>query len=235
MARLSEQSKPMASHINTLDADMMSILDDKVLSPYEKWLRYSQTLNRYMQYRDSAVRKPVRLDIREDMAMPPVTGGEVGTQDFDHVINSIPVNFRSKARLLLDRLLADQNFSILPSGEVSLDATVIQQSNIVDLISDVVRKRKNFSPVGWQQFAAFLARANIPRDWIGNTERYLAQTTTTPRRPSVLAVRRSVAIKATPTLRRKLSQAEGGVSYHTPPSGDSRWTAYRSAVGNADE
>jgi hypothetical protein len=241
MARMSEQSKPMAQLINTMDSDMMSVLNNANLSPYEKWLRYSQTLNRYLQYRDAAVRKPLMLDIVGSGS------GEAASStseplNLDFVIDSIPLNFRPKARLLLHRLLLEPDFSVVqPSGEVQLADNVLPRSNIVDLISDVVRKRKNFSPVGWQQFASYLRKINIPRDWIGNDERYLAVATPEPGTPATTSAQRlkllqarRATIKATPVTRRSRSQA-ARTSYHTPPQAASAlWKGYSSERNNGD-
>lgn len=60
------------------------------------------------------------------------------------------------------------------NGVVSLKGTAIPRSNIIDLISDLTRYRKNFEPHGVTQFIQTLAQLNLPLDLIGNEKRRTA-------------------------------------------------------------
>ena len=57
---------------------------------------------------------------------------------------------------------------------------------MVDLVNDVLRKRKASSPVGWETFASHLRHLNTPMEFIGNPDRrdYMLTRTNadTPRR-----------------------------------------------------
>ena len=44
-------------------------------------------------------------------------------------------------------------------------------SNVVDLVHDLLRKRKTSDPIGWQQFASQMHAANIPMELVGNVAR----------------------------------------------------------------
>ena len=57
-------------------------------------------------------------------------------------------------------------------GEFSHKGQVIKGSNIVDLVNDIVRHRKDFHPHGWQEFARALRRGNVLQDLIGNQRRW---------------------------------------------------------------
>ena len=60
---------------------------------------------------------------------------------------------------LLTRLKArPDDISWDDSGEVKLEGETILQSNISDLISDAVRGRKNFDPMGVKEFFASYPR-----------------------------------------------------------------------------
>jgi hypothetical protein len=50
--------------------------------------------------------------------------------------------------------------------------------NVVDLVNDVLRKRKYFNPQGWETFGEALREANVPQDLIGHVDRwrYISQT-----------------------------------------------------------
>ena len=57
------------------------------------------------------------------------------------------------------------------------EGVAIPGSNAVDLVHDLLRKRKTSDPVGWQQFANQMRAANIPMELVGNItrRRYIQQ------------------------------------------------------------
>ena len=57
------------------------------------------------------------------------------------------------------------------------EGVAIPGSNAVNLVHDLLRKRKTPDPVGWQQFANQLRAANIPMELVGNVtrRRYIQQ------------------------------------------------------------
>ena len=56
-------------------------------------------------------------------------------------------------------------------GVVSLDGETIPGSSITDLVNDVVRSRKGYSPRGKNSFAKVLAKMNTPEEFIRNEKR----------------------------------------------------------------
>ena len=57
-------------------------------------------------------------------------------------------------------------------GQVLLKGDLIPKSNISDLISDAMRSRKHFNPVGVQKFYDVLNEINIPKDLVRNEKRW---------------------------------------------------------------
>ena len=53
-------------------------------------------------------------------------------------------------------------------GKITIDGSTVKGENIVDLINDVVRNRKQPLSNGSGQFAQALRKANIPREFIVN-------------------------------------------------------------------
>jgi hypothetical protein len=49
-------------------------------------------------------------------------------------------------------------------GELKYNGETVQGSNLVDLVNDVLRKRKYFNPQGWETFGEALREANVPQD-----------------------------------------------------------------------
>ena len=84
---------------------------------------------------------------------------------------TIPRAFRTKAGLLYKLLQRDNNITWDERGTVYIKGQKLVGSNIIDLISDVSRSRKNSNPQGWKSFCDVLQASNIPRDLIGNPRR----------------------------------------------------------------
>jgi len=82
---------------------------------------------------------------------------DIGTDANDpiqQVVNSVPNAFRRKAGLLYSLLRNSGLVNWNARGEISLIGAKLQGSNIVDLVSDAVRLRKNFNPAYSLEFAA---------------------------------------------------------------------------------
>jgi hypothetical protein len=84
----------------------------------------------------------------------------------DEILESVPKSMKAKAQLLLKY-----------KGET------VQGSNVVDVVNDVLRKRKYFNPQGWETFGEALREANAPQYLIDHEDRwrYITQTKRTPR------------------------------------------------------
>ena len=57
-------------------------------------------------------------------------------------------------------------------GQVLLDGVLIPKSNISDLVSDAMRSRKHFNPVGVREFYNVLNKINVPKDLVRNERRW---------------------------------------------------------------
>ena len=53
-------------------------------------------------------------------------------------------------------------------GKITIDGSIVKGGNIVDLINDAVRNRKQTLSNGYGQFVQALRKANIPREFIVN-------------------------------------------------------------------
>ena len=45
-------------------------------------------------------------------------------------------------------------------------------SNIIDLVNDVLKQRKDTEPRRWEPFAEVLRDMNVPQDFVGNKKRW---------------------------------------------------------------
>ena len=73
-----------------------------------------------------------------------------------------------------------RNISWTARGELIHEGAPVAGSNVVDIVNDLLRKRKT-DPTGWQPFARQLRSMNLPMEFVGNVARrdYIRQATTT--------------------------------------------------------
>ena len=173
---------PIHRSISTLDRDMQNILQRTDLSDEEKIHQYNQILQRYLQYQDH---------LRAPNIPPPMSITKNMEQE---VLSTIPKTMRRKAENLLERVKRQSNLGWNERGELLFNGEVIQGTNIVDLVNDMVRQRKSFQPHGWREFARALRQDNVPQDLIGNKERWDWM-----HRESATSDGFSTAVESTPT------------------------------------
>ena len=138
------------------------------------------------------------------------------------VVDTVPKTMQAKTRRLMEHLKRDIAWTA--RGDLIQEGVPVAGSNVVDLVSDLLRKRKTDS-TGWQPFARQLRAMNLPMELVDNVARRTCirqATTPTPgrrhRAPATPragagSVRRSLSW--TPLARRR-SQMEHSM-LTTPP------------------
>lgn len=193
LSRLQQPSQPTieTSNITALDKEMMRILRLKDLDDSEKWSLYKRVLQKYLHF-TSESKKPVTIPITSattDAIVPTSSVNDsklikptstesvladvnINNDDvLNQILNTIPQSLRKNTKSLYNHIQNSQQISWNRYGVISVAGTPVQGSNIMDLISDVVRNRKHSNPVGWEVFSKALAMSNIPETYIGNTRR----------------------------------------------------------------
>lgn len=170
---------PLAQSIQDLDNQMRDILEQQALSAPEKAHLYQQTLQRYLirlnQYRGKPLGmvdiKPQEAVEEKEKAEPRVSEPDVGLEK--SVLESVPAALKKKAERLLHHLKQNSDLRWNERGEISLQGQTIKNSNLIDLVNDVLRQRKHTEqPTGWDTFASALSQTNIAHDLIGHPERW---------------------------------------------------------------
>ena len=181
-----------------LDGEMSSVLDRTDLDEGDKVKLYNQILLRYNTMANKRVKQPTRVVVVNDdgtaaaaAAATTTTTRDGGTAtaaaaeplaaigtDAD-IVESVPKTLKNKALRLLKRLRNDPSSQWNDRGELIIEGSAISGSNMMDLVNDVLRKRKQSDPVGWRPFAKHLKRINLPLELVGNVDRrqYMQQTT----------------------------------------------------------
>lgn len=181
--------------MDTLDKNMNDIINREDVPTDERLKLYDQALNRYLHVHDEFRPKPV---VRPE---PVVQQQEPSDPIENEVLASVPKTMKGKAELLLNKMKTSPDITWNAKGELKYKGETVHGSNVVDLVNDVLRKRKYFNPQGWETFGEALREANVPQDLIGHEDRwrYITQTKRTPRA-------------------RKRQQSPSPTRYETPPA-----------------
>ena len=130
-----------------------------VLIPEERLLRYEerdkQTPDR-MMYAGGEEEEPQEDSLSVEM-----------------IVRGIPKTMKTRAEALLAHLKERGDVITWDDmGQVLLDGVLIPKSNISDLVSDAMRSRKHFNPVGVREFYNVLNKINVPKDLVRNERRW---------------------------------------------------------------
>ena len=172
----------LGKKVQAFDDEMMTILDRKDLDDRTKVTLYNQVLQRYNALSDKHVNEPVRVvSLNESMSAAasgvgsgtgvgsgPVVQGTVGAPSSGieaDVVDTVPKTMQVKARRLMEHLKRDIAWTA--RGELIHEGVSVVGSNVVDLVNDLLRKRKT-DPIGWQPFARQLRTINLPMELVGN-------------------------------------------------------------------
>ena len=194
----------LGQKVQALDDEMKTILDRKDLDDGTKVTLYNQVLQRYNVLTDKRIKEPIRVVTvnesevesgSEGAVRAPISGLEAT------VLATVPKTMQAKASRLMEHLKRDIAWTA--RGELIHEGVPVVGSNMVDLVNDLLRKRKT-DPTGWQPFARQLRAINLPMALVGNVSRraYIRpaptvtpsrrSTTTTPRAAAAGSARRSL-------------------------------------------
>ena len=153
-----QQITPQTRNLVRLDNRMGNILQDSALTEDEKARSYSQTLQRYLTMYDKdktpTLSTPTEAILEGTTQQAPTTsevGNEATANIEEELLHSVPQSFKGRAQSLLRKLKSHPNdLSWNNRGELISEGKVVSGTNVIDLINDVLRSRKNFSPRGYQ-------------------------------------------------------------------------------------
>ena len=139
---------------------------------HEKCQNYLQVLRRYLLFRESerSSSSNTQREIDElDDTLAPLTE--------EAIIDAVPIAYQRKVRLLLRhwKTEAPERLKWSNAGTVSIDNRTVERSNIIELLDDVVRRRRGKNddekaPDGQMEFSKFIKNSETPTNLIGNSE-----------------------------------------------------------------
>ena len=134
---------------------------------------YAQQLQRVKQLKNQVVRpepSPVQMITHTEQTMTSESDTSERLSATDkQIIDSVPKTMQNRAKLLIQKLKDHSDIiSWNDNGQLVLDGSTIPNFNIVDLVNDVMRKRKGFNPEHSNTFAKALTKINVPEDYVRN-------------------------------------------------------------------
>ena len=138
-----------------------------VLIPEERLLRYEERDKQRGEHRKDIMYGGGEEEEEEDEE-------ETDSLSVEMIVRGIPKTMKSRAEALLAHLKERGNVITWDDmGQVLVDGVLIPKSNISDLVSDAMRSRKHFNPVGVREFYNVLNKINVPKDLVRNEKRWV--------------------------------------------------------------
>jgi hypothetical protein len=187
------ETSPIISNLLQSDKRMSDILERSDLGDDEKQKLYNMDMQRFLELRQQKNSQvpTVRFapNIQEGNEATPLEPleAQLPQSSEDDIVANLPKTHRTRAIRLLNRLKARPDVITWDdTGQVKIDGETIPNSNITDLVSDAMRSRKNFNPVGSRVFFQALSKLNVPKDLVRNDDRWkqVGETNSTQTRRS---------------------------------------------------
>ena len=127
---------------------------------------YAQQLQRVNQLKNQVFRpepSPAQMITHTEQTMTSESDSAAPSQQLTatdkQIIDSIPKTMQNRAKLLIQKL-KDHSYVISwnDNGQLVLEGSIVPNSNIVDLVNDVLQKRKGFNQEHSNTFAKALAK-----------------------------------------------------------------------------
>ena len=147
---------PVGTTLRDLDAEMTSILEKSDVTVSEKVRLYNQALLRYNDMAKDRAAKPTPVVVVKENE--PI----VATDVMSDVVTTLPKTLQEKGSQLVSGL---NTTTWKDRGELLHEGLAIPGSNVVDLVHDLLRKRKTSEPSGGNSSPAKCAQLTYPWNW----------------------------------------------------------------------
>lgn len=175
------ESIPIDLTLRGLEEGLRNILHRSDLPEDRRADLYGHYLQQYLTMKKKQTqvyRRPTHVTLSSANSLAeevPRSGGVTadGAEDAieKEIVASAPKNLQRQAQLLTRRIKDSGGFGWNALGELIVDGASIPGSNVVDLVNDALRKRKDNNPTGWKDFARKLREINVPSELVRNPDR----------------------------------------------------------------
>ncbi|GBM41475.1 hypothetical protein AVEN_130940-1 [Araneus ventricosus] len=195
MVLIPKDRAEIVDHLSGLDAKMQNILQRKDLLESEKANQYLQVLQKFVKIQHPQ-QKAETTEVQETSISENQEPETVPEEDviITKIFKSAPFRYLNTVKNILDSL--KDNHSILswtPEGEIVYKGQRISQTNVVHLVTDLLRNRK-MSPSGFKEFQAALKEMKIPATYIVNRKIFKGNNVTKPKSTKCMYAKRNTWI-----------------------------------------
>lgn len=162
--------------INALDEQIRTVLERDDLDLHGKAQLYSQYLRQYLHATDS-LKQPLSIELKNAPYSPstptsdtPPILKEENTVERD-ILQHVPKLYVKRATQLLEKMKQHGDIGWTGSGELLLRGQRMMGTNMCDLVYDLFRERRGYTPSGSEHFIRGLANINLPETIVSNPQR----------------------------------------------------------------
>ncbi|GIY75228.1 hypothetical protein CDAR_566841 [Caerostris darwini] len=164
-----EDRVEVADQLTDLGNKMQEIIRTKGLSEREKMNQYLQVLQKFVKiHHPRQERTEEDSEKEEDLKSDSEKEDSITTK----ILKAAPVRYLNTARNILDFIKEKPSIlSWTPDGEIIYKGKHLPRTNIVKLVADLLRNRKQ-SPAGSKEFHLVLKEINVPANYIMNKKNF---------------------------------------------------------------
>ena len=164
--------QPILREMNAIDSQMQDTLSDSRLSDLAKSQKINSLLSKHENFKKQFENLPPPT---VNLAEAPVHTAR--DQWYDKIIASVPQTLKHKAQNLLDHIKDSEAIAWTPQGHLILDGVTLSNTNVLDLVHSVTRKRVSQpTPEGAGRFLEALEKINTPKELLPNADTILKDT-----------------------------------------------------------
>ena len=174
---------PLASSLSSLDQTMQAILQNpSVGDDYTKAQHYSQVLQRYLRQADQYRERPLgKVIVKEIESVEDAKSDKDVSQIKQLLRGTLPPSLIRGGTTLAETLADLPEVNWDDKLQLIVDGKTVENSNIVDLLSDLGRKKKTSKPPkGMNELLTVFKERNIARSLIPNEARWSSLASTQP-------------------------------------------------------
>lgn len=174
---------PLASSLSSLDQTMQAILQNpSVGDDYTKAQHYSQALQRYLRQADQYRERPLgKVTVKEIESVEDAKSDKDVSQIKQLLRGTLPPSLIRGGTTLAETLADLPEVNWDDKLQLIVDGKTVENSNIVDLLSDLGRKKKTSKPPkGMNELLTVFKERNIARSLIPNEARWSSLASTQP-------------------------------------------------------
>ena len=174
---------PLASSLSSLDQTMQAILQNpSVGDDYTKAQHYSQVLQRYLRQADQYRERPLgKVTVKEIESVEDAKSDKDVSQIKQLLRGTLPPSLIRGGTTLAETLADLPEVNWDDKLQLIVDGKTVENSNIVDLLSDLGRKKKTSKPPkGMNELLTVFKERNIARSLIPNEARWSSLASTQP-------------------------------------------------------